>query len=385
MRADPVALYLPPKEPGSLTFIFYLFVVVLVIQVIWLIAFGLAFTNDRRLATIQPVSLPVSVIVCAHDEEQNLRELIPLLLAQQHTEYELIIVDDRSNDGTYDLLLDITRREPRVRLVRVTNVPAHVNGKKYAITLGIRAAKYEHILLTDADCRPVTTQWINSMVSGFSNGITFVLGFSPYQRRAGILNSFIRFETLLTGIQYIGLALLGRPYMGVGRNLAYRKSVFLQAKGFNEYLGITGGDDDLFVNQHANASNTKVAIGNDALTVSVPKATWQEFFRQKLRHLSVGKYYRVRDRMLLATFTLSWIICWMSPFYLLTLDHLAAWLGLLFLLRWILLTWVFTTASGKLAVSFEGWKVPFLDFIYAFYYLVAGPVAVLSKKIRWKN
>ena len=207
--------------------------------------------------------MPVSVIVCAHDEEQNLRDLIPLLLSQNHPDFEIIIVDDRSNDGTFDLLLQETSKDHRLRMVHVNRTPQLFNAKKYALTLGIKAAKYEWLLLTDADCRPDSKNWISSFTKHFSQTTQFVLGFSPYEKRPGILNAFIRFETLMSGIQYLSFASLGIPYMGVGRNLSYRRSKFLAEKGFNNFIKTTGGDDDLFVNQHARKANTAVCIEVD--------------------------------------------------------------------------------------------------------------------------
>jgi glycosyltransferase involved in cell wall biosynthesis len=163
------------------------------------------------------------------------------------------------------------KRRSRLKMVNIDSTPAHVNGKKYAITLGIKAAKHDWILLTDADCRPNNEQWIRVVSERCSEDKNFVLGYSAYEKRPGFLNLFIRFETLLTAIQYIGFALAGNPYMGVGRNLAYRKSVFLENKGFNNFLSVTGGDDDLFVNQHATAKNTAVVLGRRCTCEFVPK------------------------------------------------------------------------------------------------------------------
>jgi hypothetical protein len=212
-----------------------------------------------------------------------------------------------------------------------------------------------------------------------------VIGFSPYLKAAGLLNSFIRFESFLTGIQYIGLALLGRPYMGVGRNLAYHKSLFLDNKGFNKHLGIVGGDDDLFVNQHANRKNTMVQMGSTALTYSTPKTTWKEYYFQKLRHLSVGKRYKFSDRLILGVFTLSWMLSCFFVIPTAIFSQFVFWLMGMFLLRWALLIALIRTASRKLGEPFEAWKTPFLDFIYAFYYLVAGAAAFWAKRIQWKR
>jgi glycosyltransferase involved in cell wall biosynthesis len=353
------------------------------VQCVYLSVFLYQFLRVKTQLPIAPPQ-PVSIIVCAHDEEQNLRELLPLLVRQDYREYEIIVVEDRCNDGTFDFLTEVSVQHPTVRIVRVRHVPEHVNGKKFGLTLGIRAAKYDWVLLTDADCRPATVSWIRVMSENFTEDTEIVIGFSAYQKSDGLLNSFIRFETILTGIQYIGLAWAGMPYMGVGRNLAYRKSLFLDNKGFNNQLNITGGDDDLFVNEHATARNTRVAIGEDVLVKSSPKKTVVEFYYQKIRHLSVGKSYKFFTRFILGFFTGTWILLWLT---IVPVCIFSPWtyevLGIISI-RWILLSSLVQSASRSLGDAFQGWKAPFLEFIYAFYYLVAGTVALVSKKVRWK-
>jgi cellulose synthase/poly-beta-1,6-N-acetylglucosamine synthase-like glycosyltransferase len=356
---------------------------ILVTQLTFLILFLVAF---RRKPVIKTDTLtPVSVIVCAHDEEENLRELIPLLLAQDYPEFEVIIVEDRCNDGTYDFLLQATKENSRLKMVRVTQKPEHINGKKFALTLGIKAARYSWVLLTDADCRPSSNLWIASVASRFTEPTKIVLGFSPYLKSPGLLNAFIRFESFLTGIQFMGMALLGRPYMGVGRNLAYRKELFLENKGFNDHLGVTGGDDDLFVNQHATHSNTRVALETNALVFSKPKNTWGEFLHQKFRHLSVGRFYKLSDKFLLGLFSGTWLLTWFlalpALFFLPWMNFLLA----VFIVRWAMLIALMHTAPQRMGTSFEAWKAPFLDFMFAFYYLVTGAKALIVKKVKWKN
>ncbi len=357
--------------------------VVLGIQIVYWLVLWWGFSKQQRARLLTELP-PVSVVVCAHDEEQNLRELVPLLLQQDHPHFEVIVVDDRSNDGTYDFLLEATRADKRLRMVRVTNTPTHIHGKKFAITLAVKAATHDWLLLTDADCRPATNTWVRHLSAHMANDKKIVIGFSPYQRTAGLLNAFIRFETLVTAMQYIGFALFGRPYMGVGRNLAYRKSLFLEAKGFNDYLGVVGGDDDLFVNAHANSNNTAIALGPSLLVYSRPKTSVRAFLYQKFRHLSVGKRYHFSDRLLLGGFSLTWILTWLvaAPVWWWANEFL--WIVVLFFVRWAVQQAALWEATRKLGEPFEGWKVPLLDFIYAFYYLVAGLVAVLSKKVRWR-
>jgi cellulose synthase/poly-beta-1,6-N-acetylglucosamine synthase-like glycosyltransferase len=326
----------------------------------------------------------VSLIVCAHDEEENLRELVPLLLLQDYPQFEVIVVEDRCNDGTYDYLLQATKEDERLRMVRVTHKPDHINAKKFALTLGIKAARYDWVLLTDADCRPASNSWIAQMTNRFNEPTKIVLGFSPYYKVPGLLNAFIRFESVLTGIQLTGMALLGRPYMGVGRNLAYRKEMFLKAKGFNSHLGVTGGDDDLFVNQHATRENTAVSVGSDALVFSKPKETWKEFLHQKFRHLSVGRWYKFSDKILLGLFSLSWILTWLLVLPCIFFLPLAKVLVAFFVIRMSLLISIMYVGPKELGVAFEAWKTPLLDFMYAFYYLVTGAKALFVKKVKWK-
>ncbi len=325
----------------------------------------------------------VSVIVCAHDEERNLKELIPLLLSQEYPGFEIIVVEDRCNDGTYDYLLDAVKHDSRLRMVRVTHLPPHINGKKFALTLGIKAATFEWVLLTDADCRP-GPKWIASMATLFQGKNDIVIGYSPYEKQPGYLNNFIRFESLMTAVQFIGWALLGRPYMGVGRNLAYRKELFLSNKGFNRHLGVMGGDDDLFVNEHANDSNVGVCVGPESLTPSIPKKTWPEFFRQKIRHLAVGKRYKFSDKIILGFFSATWVLSWIVVLpVLFTPAAVALYVWTVFVFREILLMIVVHRASRTLGDSLETWKTPLLDFNYAIYYLGTGLVALVSKRVRW--
>jgi glycosyltransferase involved in cell wall biosynthesis len=359
------------------------FLVLAGIQVAYFTLYLVALS--KPLAQKPAQSLPVSVIICAHDEEENLKELIPLLLSQDHPEFEIIVIDDRSNDGTFDLLLQETAKDHRLRMVHVNRTPPLFSTKKYALTLGIKAAKYEWLVFTDADCRPASKDWISSVVKHFSDTTRFVIGFSPYESRPGFLNSFIRYETLMSGLQYISFALLGTPYMGVGRNLAYRRSKFLEAKGFNNFLKVTGGDDDLFVNQHARKSNTAINLGSDSIVTSFPKTSMGAYFHQKVRHLSVGKYYRFGHRLLLGMFSLTWLLTWFLGIPLLFTSQLYYVVISVLAMRLIIVTITANVASKKLGQQIELWTIPLLDFIYAFYYLVTGITALTTKKVRWKN
>ena len=353
------------------------------LQLIYILAFLASLLKKRPVP--RQSDDPVSVIVCAHDEEQNLRELVPLLLDQQYAQFEVIIVNDRSNDNTYDFLREETARNPRLKMVNVKSVPDHVNNKKYALTLGIRAATFDWILLTDADCRPKSKNWISRMSEQFDKGIQFVLGFSPYEEKPGFLNHFIRFESLVTALQYFSFAQMKNPYMGVGRNLVYRKSLFLEKKGFNNFLHLMGGDDDLFVNQHARGAATRVQYHPESVVYSIPETTWKSFFYQKVRHLSVGRHYRPGHKILLGIFQLTWMLTWLVGLPLAFLySYYYIIIGVL-IIRLVLFIVCIRALTQRAGIPFNFWIFPFLDFVYPIYYISTGLVALLTKKVRWKN
>jgi glycosyltransferase involved in cell wall biosynthesis len=362
--------------------ILIIFIAAVVIQLLYLILFLITFLRKREEGNNVE---PVSVVVCAHDEEENLKQLIPVLLAQEHTSFEVIIVNDRSNDGTYDYLLEETKKHAQLKMVNVQATPDHIDNKKFALTLGIRAAAHEIILLTDADCRPKSNRWITRMCQGFTSQTQFVLGFSPYAAKPGFLNLLIRFETLVTALQYLAFAWMKNPYMGVGRNLAYRKSFFLEKKGFNNFLHVTGGDDDLFVNKYATSKNVAVQFHAEAQMESVPKVTWSSFFNQKIRHLSIGKMYRFKHKFLLGIFMFTWVVTWLTciPLMLLYPEYYV--IAIAIVIRWIVLFWNIQTMIHRSKSTFKLWLMPILDFVYPIYYISIGTVALLTKKIRWRN
>jgi cellulose synthase/poly-beta-1,6-N-acetylglucosamine synthase-like glycosyltransferase len=381
-------LYICDLKPLTLHPIVILFCAAIFIQISYFLIFAIVFNRKtviRKSNAASAAENPVSILVCAHDEEHNIRELLPLLLNQRYAEFEVVVINDRSNDNTYDFLLEEGRRDSRVRMVNVDRIPPHVNSKKYSLTLGIRAAKYDLLLLTDADCRPDSEDWISSMSSAFEDRTQFVLGFSPYRKSKGFLNLFIRFETLLTALQYCGFALMRQPYMGVGRNLAYRKSFFLAGKGFHEFMNVTGGDDDLYVNRHATSNNTTLVLSKAATISTFGEDTWSAFFRQKQRHLSVGKLYKMKHRFWLGLFTISWLICWITVIPAALLSPFPLVIAGAMLLRISTLVIAFNTALQRLEHKFELWTVPFLDFLFSIYYLTTGLLTLGSKNVRWKN
>lgn len=254
----------------------------------------------------------VSVIICARNESENLERFLPIVLEQDYPEFEVVVVNDASTDETEEVLSRLSARYVHLRFTTIPCNDTFSHGKKLALTVGIKSARYDQLLLTDADCYPASDRWLSRMVSNLTGDRQIVLGYGKYEKRKGLLNRLIRYETVFTAIQYLSYAIRGNPYMGVGRNLAYRKTLFLKNRGFASHYHLASGDDDLFVNENASAKNTAVEISGESHTISLPVTSFGEWISQKQRHLSAGKYYSTASRIRLAGEMISRLLLYIS-------------------------------------------------------------------------
>ena len=265
-------------------------------------------TKDKVQSTKEDECPGVTVVLCAHNERENLSNYLQALLTQDYPAYEVIVVDDGSEDDTRAVIESYMTRDERLHMTFVPYGARVGSTKKLALTLAAKAAQYDYLLLTDADCCPESDQWIRRMMEGFGEVQStkdIVLGFSPYFETEGHVNRLVRFDTLFNGLHYLGAALCGHPYMGVGRNLAYRKSMFFESGGFTHLMTNRAGDDDLFVNHVATRENTAVVLSRDSYTWSPAKESLREWWQQKRRHLSVSPAYREETKIRLALEPLS--------------------------------------------------------------------------------
>jgi len=327
---------------------------------------------------------PVSVIVCAKNEVNNLRKYLPVLLEQDYPEYEVIVVNDCSWDESGEFLEEMEKKHTRLRVVDIQEQEKYRHGKKFALTLGIKAAKHEWLLMTDADCVPAGRSWIRKMHESFARNPEIVLGYGPYRSQKGFLNKLIRFDTFQIAMQYFGCALGGNTYMGVGRNLAYKKSLFFRNKGFARHNHLFSGDDDLFVNECATPTNTLIETHPDSFTYSDAKPKFGEWFRQKRRHLSTGKYYRGRHRFMLFMNGLTAPVFYLSLIGLLILRFdwriIVSLYGGLLLLKLPVL-WL---SAAKLREKDLVWRFPILDLSLSFIQPLFFISNVFTKQKAWK-
>ncbi|HJR99618.1 MAG TPA: glycosyltransferase [Flavobacterium sp.] len=367
-----------------LILILYSFIVIVAIQIVYYLGvFGnFAFANAQKTT---PKRIPISVIVCAKNEAENVAKFVPLLAEQNYPDFEIVLIDDASIDNTLELFEAFEKQYSNIRLVKVQNNEAFWGNKKYALTLGIKAAKNEYLLFTDADCFPTSKNWITAMSSQFTLHKTIVLGYGGYEKVANsFLNKVIRFETVLTAVQYFSWAKIGHPYMGVGRNLAYKKEEFFNVNGFINHIQVRSGDDDLFINEAAKKSNTTIAYTPESSTYSTPKKSYKNWFTQKRRHVATAKHYKFFDKLQLGLFFLSQLLFIVLASILLVFQF--QWILVLVLIgiRYISAWTIIGFSAGKLKEKDIKFWFPLVEIALIFTQVNIYITNVFSKPVNWK-
>ena len=367
-----------------LLFTLYFFIVIVALQLAYyLFVFGkFAFAKSQKS---NPKRISISVIVCAKNEGENVAKYIPLLAEQDYPDFEIILIDDASSDNTLEIFEEFEKQYSNIRLVKVKNNEAFWGNKKYALTLGIKSSKKDYLIFTDANCYPVSKDWITNMSSQFTMQKTIVLGYGGYEKVANsFLNKIIRFETLLTAVQYFSWAKTGKPYMGIGRNLGYKKDEFFNVNGFISHIQVRSGDDDLFINQVSTSKNTAICYSPESFTYSEPKKTFKGWFTQKRRHVSTAKFYKPFDRFQLGLFYVSQLLFLIFAVILLAFQYqwiiVLSLVGFRYLFTWITLVF----AAGKLKEKDVMYWFPIIEIVLIFTQLNVFITNLFSKPVYWK-
>ncbi len=277
-----------------------------------------AFHKPARIHDIRQD--PVSIVISAKNEAHNLIKSLPHLLSQQYNHYEVVVVNDNSTDETEQVIRDFMVKAPHLKLVNLTSSVTNIQGKKFPLSIGIKSAKHEIILLTDADCIPSSPYWLQNMAKHFRGRTEIVLGYNTYEKRAGLLNKIIRFDNLHNAVQYFSYALINSPVAGNGRNLAYTKELFYKNKGFASHNHIKYGEDDIFVNKSANRNNCEIEYFKGAYTISRPKSGFANWLSQKKRHTATRRYYKGIHKFLLTLYGLSMPLFYILLIFCLTIN-----------------------------------------------------------------
>ncbi len=363
---------------------FILLLVCLLIQLYILLSNHLKLSKVKTNFELPQVKIPVSVIISARNEAENLQVNLPFILQQNYPDFEVIVVNDSSFDNSENVLLELKANYHHLKIVTIAINDKYRTGKKFALTLGIKAAKNEHLLFTDADCIPASNDWITRMVANFEPGKEIILGYSPYNRTKNFINPLIRFETIKTAINYFSSASKGNAYMGVGRNLAYTKSLFFSNKGFASHMHVLSGDDDIFVNQNSTRTNVAIEMHPDAYMYSIPKTSFSSWFNQKRRHFGAGKFYKGRHKFFLSLDALTGFLLYISIGACLTLNFQPLIVISLFLGRYLVQLLIYRKLFKQFGGYYFLFYLPLLDMVYYFYLNIFGMISAFTKNKKWK-
>ena len=360
------------------------FIGVIAIQLFYYLFFFARLAIYKKPRKKMNIEQPISVVICARDEAHNLAINLPGVLVQEYnTTHEVVLVNDNSEDETKYLLEEFKKSFKNLNPVLLSQEAKMINGKKFPLSIGIKSAKNETLLLTDADCVPASEHWMRLMQDGYDEGIEIVLGYGAYKKKPGLINKLIRFETFQTALQYFSYALAGLPYMGVGRNLSYKKEVFMRNKGFSSINQMPSGDDDLFINQVANKHNTAIVIDKDAHTLSEPKTNLHDWMNQKYRHYTTSKYYKLSHATLLAFYAISQFLVYPLLITALVFTKEYILLASLWGARLLIQGTILRSTMKKLnELDLWPWFILF-DFWSIFYYLLTLPSVWKAPKKNW--
>tara|TARA_B100000508_G_scaffold60116_1_gene46772 strand:- start:49330 stop:50460 length:1131 start_codon:yes stop_codon:yes gene_type:complete len=358
------------------------FWVIAFIQFFWLIFFYLRLAIHKEIA--KGYTPNVTVIIAARNEEDNLFELLPSILTQDYPEYEVIVVNHQSVDDSSHILKALQREYKHLKVIELERNKHLAHGKKLPLTVAIKGAKYEHLLFTDADCKPKSKNWIRLMCGQFTHKKQLILGYAPYLKKKGFTNRFIRLDTAMIGMNYLSFAKAGVPYMGVGRNLAYTKSLFHENSGFKSHYALQSGDDDLFVQEAAKNRNYGICVDPESFCYSEPKLTWKDWVKQKTRHYTTTSRYTLIKKLLLGIYPLTLILLYVS-FIILLSNFSLNWLtlgtlGFILILKWVIFGVVFKRLKEQKFIP----AILIWDIIYAIVMPVLYYTAEKSTQSKWK-
>ncbi len=295
-----------------LQIIFFLLISATALQLIYYIVVysQFAFAKIKKQASNTE---GVSIIVCTKNQAELLNNFVTAITSQNHPNFEIVIINNSSTDHTVDAIEQLKKKHTNIKAVNVKNNEAFWGSKKYALTLGIKAATHNQLLFTQVNCIPDNNNWISDMSSYFNDKKTIILGHSYYKSKANFINKLIRFETLITATQYFSLAKIGLPYKGIGENLAYTKTTFFDNNGFVNHMENRLGEDDLFVNEVANSKNTTICFNQSSFTQKKLNSNLKYWWSNKRRRYQTLKSYKFLHKLLLFVFYLTQLL-----FYTLT-------------------------------------------------------------------
>ena len=325
----------------------------------------------------------VSIIVCAQNEQEHLQAFIPKLLSQKYAgKFEVVVVNDGSTDDSNDVLERLAQQHSNLKISFLPKAAKYMSRKKMCLSIGIKAAAYDTLVFTDADCEPTSDNWLDSIVRHHNSGNNVVLGAARYKKTEGKMGDLIDYDNLFCTMQYMGYAICGKPFRGTILNLSYNKSVYYKAKSFSQHLNLESGEDDIIL-KDANIQNAGVELGTGAITVCHRALTPSSYRHAKEQRADNEKLYRNGIKCSLfierASRMLFYLTCITS---LLLFGVCMQWIGLAltvfaFMLRYIIQNVILGNNAKWLGVESHPFGQLFFDFylpIYEFYINTFGRI-----------
>jgi len=290
----------------------FIIAIIFAIALVWIVQLwfylyryrGIIIRNNRLKAnqTNESVNqIPVSVVICSRDNAENLEKNLPLILEQNYRDFQVVVVDDASEDNTQDVLVRLEQIYPNLYHTFLPAGVQNVSTKKMAMTIGIKAAKYDYVIFTDPDCQPADNEWLSSMAGNVNSKTDIVLGFTDFVKTEGFFNALVRYDNFFSAIQFMSSAFFGRPYMALTSNLLISKDVFFKNKGFASHLNLTAGEEDLFIRDVSSKSNTAVSVMPESVLAVEKEELWKYWKKQKLKQFSTYPGYKFLVRFGLAS------------------------------------------------------------------------------------
>ena len=354
------------------------------VQLFYVFYFYARFAFKRKKAKLDELKYPpVSVIIAARNESDNLYEHLPTVLSQDYPNYEVIVVNNQSIDDSNWILTAFAHQFKQLKVVELSRSPHLKLGKKLPITLGIKAASHDHFVLTDADCQPLSTQWLKQVMSKLNTKQQLVIGYSPFTKTKGFFNKLVRYDNAWMGASAFSYALAGSAFKANGRNLSYSKELFQKVNGFKSHYAISPGDDDLLLQDALRFSKVNISEDPSSFVRSAAPATWSDWLRQKAKyHISSARYSFIK-KVLLGIYPLSLILMWISFVALcMNLNYLplgaSIFMGVIAIKWWLQGTCLNRLGEKKLMLFFPIW-----DLFYSILMPIVYYISERQKYYRW--
>ena len=351
------------------SFLFICFLLMGGIQLLYALLLHLRFafySKKKEMRAEDNYYLPVTIIIAARNEEDNLFKNLPSILEQDYPTFEVLVVNHQSTDETNHILRAYQEKYKHLKVTEIGKNIHLIHSKKFPITIGVKGASYKHLVFTDADCQPASDQWLKLIAGKFDPKIELVLGYGPYEKKSGFLNTLIRFDTAFIASNYFSFALAKMPYMGVGRNMAYTKKLFEDTKGFKSHYSIQSGDDDLFIQEAAHKGNFAIQIHPESYCYSEGESSWVDWKNQKQRHLTTSPHYKVFHKVLLGIYPMSLLLMLITFVSLVFVPSYHFWTATIFVSITIIKWLIQGSNLTKLGEQSLSWSFPLMDWLYAF-------------------